>query len=114
MTNKERTDNYMSEVRNYLTEKYGKIEPHWEGQLTVLRNMFKTYLDATQRIEEDGICIADRYGVPKKHPMCDVAKDANNQMCKIIDHLGLSPFAKGKIKEVTDENDTDIIKGLLT
>lgn len=115
MTPQERADKYIKAVRKYLTDKFGKIEESWEGQLNILYEMYLTFLEAKDCVKKDGLCIQDRYGVAKKHPMLDVAKDASNQINKIIGNFALSPFAKTKIKELEDDGDSaDIIKGLLS
>jgi P27 family predicted phage terminase small subunit len=114
MTPQERAEKYIKAVRKYLTDKFEKIEPSWEGQLNILYEMYLTFLQAKDVIKRDGVCVLDRYGVLKKNPAFDICKDCSNQITKIVGNFALSPFAKSKIKELEDEDSSDIIKGLLS
>lgn len=106
------TQQFMAAVEKYIIKKYGSIEPHWVGQLTLLATNYELFLQAKEEIKESGILVRNRLGGMEKNPLLRVITDANIQCVKLINEFGLSPKANSKIKE-TDDDDVDIIKGLL-
>lgn len=108
----EQTQAFMDNVEKFIKKKYGKIEPHWIGQLDLLATNYDLFMSAKEEIKKNGLLVTDRFGSPQKNPMLRVIVDCNIQCLKLVNQFGLSPSALGKIKDV-EADDTDIIKGLL-
>lgn len=108
----QQTEQFMEAVEKFIKKKYGKIEPHWQGELDLLATNYELFHQAKKEITNSGMLITNRFGAMEKNPMLRVITDANIQCIKLISEFGLSPKAASKIKEGDDE-DTDIIKGLL-
>ncbi len=101
---------YIEDVRKYLTEKYGEVYPQWEAIIFLLQDNLDLYFQCRQSIKDNGIFDSDTY---KKNPLLSTAKDIQATIIKQIQHLGLSPYAVGRIK-VDDEDDTeDFVESLL-
>jgi len=107
----QQTEQFMEAVEKFIKKKYGKIEPHWQGQLELLATNYELFHQAKKEITNSGMLITNRFGAMEKNPMLRVITDANIQCIKLISEFGLSPKAASKIKD--DDEDTDIIKGLL-
>lgn len=107
------TQKFMAEVEAFLRKKYNELQPHWEGQLQLLATNYDLFIKAKEQVNEDGLLVQNRMGGWDKHPLLTTIKDANIQVLKFISEFGLSPSANGKIKEKSDDNDFDIINGLL-
>ena len=106
------TQQFMGAVERFIKKKYGKIEEHWQGQMDLLATNYELFMSAKDEIKKSGLLITNRFGSLEKNPLLRVIVDANIQVLKLIHEFGLSPSALGKIKEV-EQDDTDIIKGLL-
>lgn len=109
----EQTQKFMSEVEGFLKKKYNEIQPHWEGQLQLLATNYDLFIKAKEQVDLDGLLVQNRMGGWDKHPLLTTIKDANIQVIKLINEFGLSPSANGKIKEKSDDNDLDVINGLI-
>lgn len=107
------TQKFMAEVEAFLKRKYNEIQPHWEGQLQLLATNYDLFIKAKEQVDVDGLLVKNRMGGWDKHPLLTTVKDANIQVIKLINEFGLSPSANGKIKEKSDDNDFEIINGLI-
>ncbi len=107
------TQKFMAEVEAFLKKKYNELQPHWEGQLQLLATNYDLFIKAKEQVNEDGLLVQNRMGGWDKHPLLTTIKDSNIQVLKFISEFGLSPSANGKIKEKSDDNDFDIINGLI-
>ncbi len=111
----EETQQFMTSVEKYLKQKYGKIESQWVGQLNMLATNYDLFILAKERVAQDGLMIPNRFGTLEKHPMLKQITDTNHQIIKMVQEFGLSPNAKGKIKQTKDnkDEDNDLIAELL-
>lgn len=96
--NKKKTKKYMKEVRKYLKEKYGKIDPSWEGNLNLLETNYNTILNYQFYINRDGLMVYNKYNKLDVNPAVKGLNDAQVQFQKLSSLFGLSPYAKAKIK----------------
>ena len=112
---REETQQFMTSVEKYLKQKYGKIESQWVGQLNMLATNYDLFILAKERVAQDGLMIPNRFGTLEKHPMLKQITDTNHQIIKMVQEFGLSPNAKGKIKQPKDskDEDNDLIAELL-
>lgn len=105
----ENTQTFMAAVEKFIAAKYGKIEPHWEGQLQLLATNYELFQLAKQRVADDGLMVVNRFGGWDKHPLLRQITDSNIQCVKLIHEFGLSPSALGKIKDTNDNDDNEIL-----
>ncbi len=106
------TKEFMTAVEAFVKKKYGKIAPHWDGQLQLLATNYELFILAKEQVKKDGLMMTNRFGGLDKHPMLRQITDANIQCIKLIHEFGLSPSALGKIKDSEDE-DNDTIRELI-
>ena len=102
--NKKKTKKYMKEVRKNLKEKYGKIDPSWEGNLNLLEMNFNAILDFQYYINRDGRMVLNKYNKLDVNPAVKGLNDAQVQFQKLTSLFGLSPYAKAKIKNENKGN----------
>ena len=105
----EPTQSFMEAVEKFIVNKYGNIEPHWDGQLQLLATNYELFQLAKQRVADDGLMVVNRFGGWDKHPLLRQITDSNIQCVKLIHEFGLSPSALGKIKDTNDNDDNEIL-----
>ena len=104
-------DSIMESIEEYLTEKYGKIEPQWELTLFLLRDNIEQYLEYKKVLKETGVFDKDTY---KKNPLISSLKDLNASILKYVAQLGISPYSSTKIGNLADDtSDGDLLKNLM-
>ena len=101
------TQQYMASVEKHLIDKYGKIENHWVGLLTLLATNYDIFIKARERVKQDGVMVTNRFGASEKHPMLKQITDSNNQVIKLVQEFGLSPNSIGKIKPPKEDKDNN-------
>ena len=106
------TQSFMLNVDKFIIDKYGAIQPHWEGQLDLLASNYELFIMAKNKVKEDGLMVVNRFGNLDKHPLLAQIKDSNIQCCKLINEFGLSPKADSKIKSESND-DADYLDTLM-
>lgn len=105
------TVKYLTNVRKYLKEKYGKVSPEWEQPLDILADNLELYQQCKESIKKDGLMLVARNGAATKNPLIKVQLDAQIQITKLVNEFGLSPKSASKINLA--EEDDDELKELL-
>lgn len=105
------TIKYLTAVRNYLKEKYGKVNTEWEQILEILGDNLELYQQCKSSIKNDGLLLVAKNGAYTKNPLIKVQLDAQIQITKLLSEFGLTPKAASKISLA--EEDTDELKDLL-
>lgn len=103
------TEQYISNVIDYLTKKYGEVPSEWEAILMLLGDNLDLYNECRQSVRENGIYNAEN---GKKNPLLTTMKDLQATIIKQIQHLGLSPYAISKIKYEDDDKTDNFIERL--
>lgn len=103
------TQDYIKNVQEYLTNKYGKVNAEWECILVLLADNIDLYKECRKSVKENGIFNCE---TGKKNPLLTTMKDIQATITKQIQHLGLSPYALSKIKTETDDDTEDFIESL--
>ena len=85
-----------SAISNYLTEKYGAVKPEWELVISLLMDNIELYKECKKSIKENGLYDVE---TGKKNPLLITLRDTQVQILKVIQQLGLSPYANSRIKE---------------
>lgn len=108
-----KTQTFMDAVENYIVNKYGDIEPQWEGMLEMLALNYDMFQKCGKEIEKSGLMIENRFGNFIKNPLLKAQSDAQTQALRIIKEFGISPYGAGKIKDVESNDDNNFIESLL-
>lgn len=103
----------MSAICDYLTREYGQISPQWLPQLDALALNYDLLDEAREAVANDGIMVTNRFGGTERHPLLKTIFDAQVQIQKITNQMGLSPSAKGKIKRDGAEDDALLLQRLM-
>lgn len=106
------TIKYLTAVRKYLKEKYGKVNSEWEQILEILADNFELYQQCKASIKNDGLMLVAKNGAYTKNPLIKVQLDAQIQITKLLTEFGLTPKAAAKINLASDDDD-DELKELL-
>lgn len=100
------TVKYLTNVRKYLKEKYGKVSPEWEQPLEILADNLELYQQCKESIKNDGLLLVAKNGAFTKNSLIKVMFDAQIQITKIIQEFGLTPKSASKINLVEEDDDT--------
>jgi P27 family predicted phage terminase small subunit len=106
------TQLYIKNVEDFLKEKYGEIKPSWIGLLDSLAFQYNLYQLSKVGIEENGLVTQTNRGIAP-NPCIKILNDANIQVQKLVNALGISPMAESKLK-VEAADDTDDFLNKLT
>lgn len=99
------TVKYLTAVRKYLKEKYGKVSNEWEQPLEILADNLELYQQCKESIKNDGLMLMAKNGSYTKNPLIKVQLDAQVQITKFLSEFGLTPKAQSKINLANDEDD---------
>lgn len=112
ITNK--VNEFMNSVREFLAQKYGKIEASWNCGLLLLEDSYTMFLFAQADIAENGLFLTNRFGDRVKNDSIKIKLDAQVQIVKLLNEFGLTAMANGKIKQTSDGDETaEILNNLL-
>ena len=102
------TVKYLTNVRKYLKEKYGKVSPEWEQPLEILADNLELYQLCKESIKNDGLLLVAKNGAYTKNPLIKVQLDAQVQITKFLSEFGLTPKAQSKIVLNNDDEDDEL------
>ena len=105
------TQSYSKSVNDYLTKKYGKVQPEWDATLMLMADNLDLYQMCKESVKENGIYNAEN---GKKNPLLTTMKDLQATIIKQIQHLGLSPYSAAKIKMDSEDDTEDFIEDLVS
>ena len=97
-----------SAINKYLIEKYGAVKPEWNLVISLLEDNIELYKQCKESIKENGLYDAE---TGKKNPLLITLRDTQVQIIKVIQQLGLSPYANSRIKDALEVDD-DFISAL--
>lgn len=99
------TIKYITNVKRYLKERYGKINDEWNGVIEILADNVELYLQCRNSIFQEGLMMTAKNGSPTRHPLIKTMMDAQIQVSKLLTEFGLTPRAAAKINFVGDDNE---------
>lgn len=102
------TSKYLTNVRKYLKDKYGKVNPEWEQPLEILADNLELYQLCKESIKKDGLLLVAKNGAYTKNPLIKVELDAQVQITKFLSEFGLTPKAQSKIQLNNDDEDDEL------
>lgn len=103
------TQKYIDVVNQYLTETYGSVKPEWQAMIELLAYNLDLFKQCKKSIKDNGIYDTQ---TGKKNPLLTTVKDLQATIIKQVQHLGLSPYAIGKIKKDQEDDTEDYIDSL--
>jgi phage terminase small subunit len=99
---------FMSRVYEDVKEQNTKINNYFFVTLDLLANQLLLYFRALDAINKDAsLSTEDSYKRQAKSPHIAILNHAHQEIIKILDDYGLSPFASAKIKRLNNGDDTD-------
>lgn len=100
---------FMSRVYEDVKEQNTKINNYFFVTLDLLANQLLLYFRALDAINADAaLSTEDSYKRQAKSPNIAILNHAHQEIIKILDDYGLSPFASAKIKRLNNgDNDQD-------
>ena len=100
---------FMSRVYEDVKEQNSKINNYFFVTLDLLANQLLLYFRALDAINADAsLSTEDSYKRQAKSPQIAILNHAHQEIIKILDDYGLSPFASAKIKRLNNsDNDQD-------
>ena len=101
----------LSDIREYLTQKYGSVKPSWETLLWMLEEQLEIYVLCKKELENSYIFVSAEN---KKNSLLSTLKDCTATILKISQQLGISPWSESKIKPDEDDQTEDYIQGLVS
>lgn len=99
------TNKYLTNVRKFLKEKYGKVNAEWEQPLEILGDNLDIYQMCRESIKKDGLMLVAKNGAYTKNPLIKVQLDAQVQITKFLSEFGLTPKAQAKINLQSEDDD---------
>ena len=100
---------FMSRVYEDVKEQNAKINNYFFVTLDLLANQLLLYFRALDAINADAsLSTEDSYKRQAKSPQIAILNHAHQEIIKILDDYGLSPFASAKINRLKNgDNDED-------
>lgn len=105
------TQLYIQNVEEFLKDKYGEIKPSWIGLLDSLAFQYNLYQLSKVGIEENGLVTQTNRGIAP-NPCIKILNDANIQVQKLVNALGISPMSESKLKVETADDTDDFLNEL--
>lgn len=91
-------------VTDFLTNKYGTINPEWQVTLMALRDTLHRYIQIKKEIDKIGIY---DLATGTKNPLLSTEKDCLATILKLSQKLGISPWDYAKINKAENGNEED-------
>ena len=105
------TQLYIKNVEEFLKDKDGEIKPSWIGLLDSLAFQYNLYQLSKVGIQENGLVTQTNRGIAP-NPCIKILNDANIQVQKLVNALGISPMAESKLKVETADDTDDFLTAL--
>lgn len=105
------TQIYIKNVEDFLKDKYGEIKPSWIGLLDSLAFQYNLYQLSKVGIQENGLVTQTNRGIAP-NPCIKILNDANIQVQKLVNALGISPMSESKLKIETADDTDDFLTAL--
>lgn len=96
---------YITSVKKFLKEKYGKINDEWSLGLQLLADKVELYEKCKDSVNNDGLLLMAKNGSYTRNSLIKTMFDCEIQITKYLSEFGLSPKALAKLNLTTDEND---------
>lgn len=102
------TERYIKKVINSLKET-NKLNIIDEGILYILAESHNQYINATNRINEEGLTIAGSRNTIVVHPCVRIAKDNKATCLSIMTEMGLTIKSRSKMNVAEAENESPLM-----
>ena len=99
---------FLSNIYEDVKEQNNKINNYFFVTFDLLANQLLLYFRALDAINNDAaLSTEDSYKRTAKSPNIAILNHAHQEIMKILDDYGLSPFASAKIKRLKNESTDD-------
>ena len=106
------TQTFMTAVEKHLINKFGEIEPQWEGLLSMLATQYEIFFKCKNIIAKEGLMVENRFGAIDKHPLLKTLTDAQIQIVKLVAEFVISPKAL-RYLPANDNNEDEFLENLV-
>lgn len=110
MATRGKTNSSRKVIENYLTEKYGEIQPQWQFTINTIIENLQMIDDCRKEIDRVGL-YNDRTG--RKNPLIATIKDCQATNLKCFQQLGLTPWSESKIKNDDSNGDEELLNNIM-
>lgn len=105
---------FLSNIYEDVKEQNNKINNYFFVTFDLLANQLLLYFRALDAINKDAaLSTEDNYKRLAKSPNIAILNHAHQEIMKILDDYGLSPFASAKIKRLSKNDDDESAEELL-
>lgn len=99
------TVKYITAVKKFLKQKYGKINDEWSMPLELLADKVELYQKCRDSINNDGLLLVAKNGSYTRNSLIKTLFDCEIQISKYLAEFGLTPKALAKINFVGDDDE---------
>ena len=105
---------FLNNIYEDVRESNSKINNYFFVTFDLLANQLLLYFRALDAINKDAaLSTEDSYKRQAKSPNIAILNHAHQEIMKILDDYGLSPFASAKIKRLNNVDDSESAEQLL-
>jgi phage terminase small subunit len=110
----QRIIDFLNNIYEDVRENNSKINNYFFVTFDLLANQLLLYFRALDAINNDAaLSTEDSYKRQAKSPNIAILNHAHQEIMKILDDYGLSPFASAKIKRLNNVDDSESAQELL-
>lgn len=110
----QRIIDFLNNIYEDVRENNSKINNYFFVTFDLLANQLLLYFRALDAINNDAaLSTEDSYKRQAKSPNIAILNHAHQEIMKILDDYGLSPFASAKIKRLNNTDDSESAQDLL-
>lgn len=109
-----RVIDFLNNIYEDIRKENKNISNYFLVTFDLLANQCKIYFMAIDAIDkENSISSEDAYKRVSKSPSIAILNHAHQEILKILDDYGLSPFSAAKIKRLNNDSDAESAEALL-
>lgn len=108
-------DHYVSQFYDWFAKALGEAgvtSPLDGTAFYLLANAWKRFKQAETIVDREGTMTLDDQGLPRKHPMIQVERDARKAVLDLLSHFGMSPAERSRIVALGGEEEPDLFEML--
>lgn len=99
------TIKYITNVKRYLKQRYGKLNDEWSVPLELLADKVELYQKCRDSINNDGLLLVAKNGAYTRNSLIKTLFDCEIQISKYLAEFGLTPRSASKINLVGDDDE---------
>ena len=105
-------DRYIKKIIDFL-KKNDKLNVIDEGAIYILADSYDQYINATERVKQEGMTVPGSRNTIVAHPAVRIAKDAKSVCLSIMTEMGLTLKSRSKISNLDQETEESPLQELM-